>query len=62
MRKKCKIKRVGALKGGWRVDCKIKKVQNTRGLGHLRAGGGWIAKKKCKIKRVGALKGRLRKK
>ena len=27
LRNKCKIKKVGALKGGWRVDCK-KKVQN----------------------------------
>ena len=34
MRKKCKIKRVGALKGGWRVDCKkkckIKRVVTLR--------------------------------
>ena len=27
LRKKCKVKRVGAVKGGWRVDCK-KNVQN----------------------------------
>ena len=57
LRKKCKIKRVGALRGRWR-DCK-KKCKIKR-VGALRAGGGWIAKKKCKIKRVGALRGRWR--
>ena len=35
MPKKCKIKRVGALKGGWRVDCKkqckIKRVWAIKG-------------------------------
>ena len=34
-KKKCKIKRVGALKGGWRMDwkkkCKIKRVGALRG-------------------------------
>ena len=49
-KKKCKIKRVGALKGGWRMDwkkkCKIKRVGALRGR----------LQKKCKIKRVGALR------
>ena len=56
--KKCKIKRVGALMGRWKVDCK--KSTKLRGLGHQGAVGRWIAKKKCKINRVGALKGRWR--
>ena len=46
MQKKCKIKRVGALRGRWRVDCE-KKVQ-TRMLGIK----GRIAKK-VQIKRLG---------
>ena len=45
MPKKGKIKRVGALRGGWRVDSK-KKSTKLRGLGHQRAGGRWIAKTK----------------
>ena len=49
-KKKCKIKRVGVLKDGWRVDCKkkceIKRVGAIKGR----------LRKKCKIKRVGALK------
>ena len=32
MEKKCKIKSVGGLKGGWRVDCE-KKSAKLRGLG-----------------------------
>ena len=32
LQKKYKIKRVGALRGGWRVDCK--KRAKLRGLGH----------------------------
>ena len=32
MEKMCKIKRVGALRGRWRVDCE-KKVQNLEGSG-----------------------------
>ena len=40
MEKKCKIKRVGALRGRWRVDCE-KKVQNLEGWGIK----GWIGKK-----------------
>ena len=32
-KKKCKIKRVGALRGGWRVDYKNKSAK-LRGLGH----------------------------
>ena len=37
MEKKCKIKRVGALRGGWRVDCK--KKGKIKRVGALR--GGW---------------------
>ena len=33
LEKKCKIKRVGALRGGWRVDCE-KKSAKLRVLGH----------------------------
>ena len=57
MQKKCKSKRVGALRGGWRVDCE-KKVQNEEGWGIK----GWITKKKCKIKRVWVLRVGLQKK
>ena len=32
LQKKCKIKRVGALRGGWWVDCD--KSAKLRGLGH----------------------------
>ena len=32
LRRKCKIKRVGALRGGWRVECE--KSAKLRGLGH----------------------------
>ena len=48
----CEIKRVGALRGGRRVDyekmCKIKE-----GLGIKRQGGGWIAKKCAKLRGFG---------
>ena len=54
-KKKCKIKRVGALRGRWRVDCE--KSAKLRGLG-IKGG----LQKKCKIKRVGALRGGLQKK
>ena len=55
-KKKYKIKRAGASKGWWRVDCKKKcKIKRVGALrGRLR--------KKCKIKRVGSLRGRLQKK
>ena len=32
LRKKCKIERVGALRGGWRMD--FKKSAKLRGLGY----------------------------
>ena len=40
-KKKCKIKRVGSLRGKLEKKCKIKRVGALRG-----GGGGWIAKKK----------------
>ena len=66
-----KVKRVGALRGRWRVDCEkmceIKRVGALRGK-IKKVAAGWIAKKcaklrgsgrgwSAKIKRVGALRG-----
>ena len=46
----CEIKRIGALRGGRRVDCE-KMCENLQG----RAEAG--LRKMCEIKRVGAFKG-----
>ena len=51
-KKKCKIKRVGALKGRWRVDCK-KKCKIKR-VGALRCR---LQKKMWKIKEGWGIKG-----
>ena len=54
-KKSAKLKRVGALKGRWRVDCK-KKVQNQEGWGIKGLVEGGLQKKSGKLKRVGASK------
>ena len=51
LRKKCKIKRVGALSGGWIA----KKSAKLRGLGIKGEGR---LQKKCKIKRLGIAGGK----
>ena len=52
MEKMCKIKRVGALRGRWRVDCQ-KKVQNLEGWGiKVRVEGG-LQKKSAKFRGLG---------
>ena len=53
MKKKCKIKWVGALRGRWRVDCK-KKCKIKR-VGALKCWWRVDCEKKCKIKMVGVL-------
>ena len=39
----CEIKRVGALRGGWRVDCEKKCAKIKEGLG-IKGQAGWCAK------------------
>ena len=53
MRKKCKIKRVWALRGGWKV---VKKSAKLRGLGHCVSD----CEKSAKLRGFGALRGRWR--
>ena len=65
MQKMCEIKRVGALRGGRRVDCekmcKIKRVRwrvECEKMCEIKRGGWRVeCEKMCEIKKVGALRG-----
>ena len=53
LRKKCKtkiLKRVGALRGGWREDCK--KMCEIKWVGALRGRQTVDCEKMCEIKRI----------